>query len=731
MKEARIYSKYEIVSVSIYDNVEYPMHYHPDPEMIFVLEGAARIHTSYYTIDRMEENEFLFINRSTVHNIEKIGSEPCRIMSIHFHMKDIAELFSLPELAAFSIASFDAYCPPNITAQLRKYLVDIASAYFSLPAAKESELSDKVLECYVYMMNNFQWFYYEDYILRNYPQRMPLAQITRAEEILNYVQVHYSDRLTLADVADAFYLNKYYLSHLLKDSLGMNFQDLVNAIRLNIALYPLLDSQKSIDEIAEECGFSSAAYFRKAFAKQAKVPLSRYRKTYAKRTLTIRQPDIREYSAEEQQRLLTEYKRKYFPGEFFATGVKRIPVRVELKAPPYRRRLPAELRAVRLTPQALLMPDQLKVLLGERRIEEVVAVESDFAKMRATCGAGELPGQGGSLEPGESPGARGMSGTGGSLERGDSFGSESFAGLENDLAASEASGEKERSATGSVLGRRNRSESGTAPGRGSLSGYGDRLESWDIFEPVVGLCRGAGIEMGLRVSCGDAGLAEASAGVEDGVPALIRRLRRRQVSDSSGLAKPPGADAGASSIDLIPAVSGTAFSMYGRKGLRTRWYYLYFLLDQLYYEVIFENDSCTITRNGSELGILLYNIPDVPGDMGELSGPGDVPGGMEETPDHEAERKEVFLHLEDIECNYTMVSYTFDFFAESEEDVWRTIGAPEAMGSAVRETIRSSCFPKVAYAHSTSQYDLLREIALEPGELKLLRLIPERGSEVK
>ena len=232
--------------------------------------------------------------------------------------------------------------------------------------------------------------------------------------------------------------------------------------------------------------------------------------------------------------------------------------------------------------------------------------------------------------------------------------------------------------------------------------------------------------MGLRVSCGDAGLAEASAGVEDGVPALIRRLRRRQVSDSYG-----EASMYVSSTDLIPAVSGTAFSMYGRKGLRTRWYYLYFLLDQLYDEVIFENDSCTITRNGSELGILLYNIPDVPGDMGELSGPGDVPGGMDETPDHEAERKEVFLHLEDIECNYTMVSYTFDFFAESEEDVWRTIGAPEAMGSAVRETIRSSCFPKVAYAHSTSQYDLLREIALEPGELKLLRLIPERGSEVK
>ena len=102
MKETRNYSRYEIVSVSIYDNIEYPMHYHPDPEMIFVLEGAARIHTSYYTIDRMEENEFLFINRSTVHNIEKIGSEPCRIMSIHSEQKECSVKSKISRTAVFT-----------------------------------------------------------------------------------------------------------------------------------------------------------------------------------------------------------------------------------------------------------------------------------------------------------------------------------------------------------------------------------------------------------------------------------------------------------------------------------------------------------------------------------------------------------------------------------------------------------------------------------------------------
>ena len=89
------------------------------------------------------------------------------------------------------------------------------------------------------------------------------------------------------------------------------------------------------------------------------------------------------------------------------------------------------------------------------------------------------------------------------------------------------------------------------------------------------------------------------------------------------------------------------------------------------------------------------------------------------------EKKEIFLHLEDIECNYMIISYTWGCFSESEEDVWCSIGAPDSMGSTVRETIRNSCFPEVTYAHSASQYDLLKEIALQPGEMKLMRLIPE------
>ncbi len=673
MKESRNYSKCEIVSVTIYDNVEYPMHFHSDMEMIFVLEGAARVHTSFYTIDRMDENNFLFINSSTIHNIEKLPDEPCRIMSIHFRTEDIAGLFSLPELSAFSIASFDEFCSPEIIAQLRRYLVDIASEYYSLQSRDESRISDMVLECYTYMMNNFQWFYYEDYILRNYPQRLPLSQITRAEEVLTYLQAHYSERLSLTEVADAFFLSKYYLSHLLKDTLGMNFQDLLNAIRLHIALYPLLDSKKSVEEIAEECGFSSAPYFRKAFAKQAKVQLSTYRKTYAKRTLSVCRPDIREYSEEEQEQLLTEYKMKYFPREFFSTGVKRIPINVELKKPPCRHSLPEAFRTLKFTPAALMSADLLGAVLGELKIRTVTADMNDFVKMQEICG------------------------------------------------------------------------------------------SWNFFEPIVRICREKGIKFEL---CGEAhGGRKPQAGGPANIvgksqacgPAnIVRKSQKNSTADEyeiNALNEYKAGDMEPMVCDLMPTICGTEFSMYGHKGLRTCWYYLYFMLDQLYDEVIFESEDCTITRSGNEICILFYNIPGKPEecparDTNSMNGTNQSTGnnfscGMERLVQsvrdirhsmsggtnsgalYGTEKKEIFLHLEDIECNYMIISYTWGCFSESEEDVWCSIGAPDSMGSAVRETIRNSCFPEVTYAHSASQYDLLKEIALQPGEMKLMRLIPE------
>lgn len=579
MNKAVNYIKDEIVTVSIYDVNEYPMHHHKDPEIIFVINGRAAVHTSFYSIESIKENDFIFINADTIHNIERVGSEPCRIMSIHFHMTGIAALYNVPVFSAFSIASFDEYSPQQTIEQLRRYIIDIAVCYLR-DADYKTGLPDMVLECYTYMMNNFQWFYYDDYILHNYPQRLPLTQITRAEEILTYMQEHYSRKLTLSNVADAFYLNKYYLSHLLKDTLGMSFQDLLNAIRLNIALYPLLESGKSVEEIAEECGFSSAAYLRKAFAVHAKTSLSGYRKRYGKKASGSGNADIISCGREKQCEYLMSYRRKYYPEDFLEEKTQRLPVHISLANT-------AEVaqhhcRQLRVTPQTLFHLDRMREALEEITFDRIFAVKDQFT--------------------------------------------------------------------------------------GILEAYG----SWKFMEPVKSLCRE--FHMELQMVCGEEALACQNT--------------------------------------EAPAVLGGESSMYAEKGFRTKWYYFYFLKNQLYDEVIFDEKFCTVTRQDRKISILCNNAAQ--------DKYGSKPCG-----------KEIFLHIEGIQCNYSILTYTMQFDGKDEVKMWRDIGAPQCISRNLRETIRCGCFPEISCTHSTAQYDLLKGITLNPGEIKLLLLIPDEEAARK
>ena len=156
-------------------------------------------------------------------------------------------------------------------------------------------------------------------------------------------------------------------------------------------------------------------------------------------------------------------------------------------------------------------------------------------------------------------------------------------------------------------------------------------------------------------------------------------------------------------------ICGGQQPMYGEKGLRTKWYYLRFMLARLYDKVIYDSDNCIVTQQGRRLAILCHNDNSI-----------DIPGKG---------RLEMFMHIEDIECNYTIVTYTIDLSNGGEDEMWRDIGAPEEIQPSLREVMRSCCFPEVSHTYYTVQYDLFRDITLQPGELKLMLMIPD-GNQV-
>ncbi|MGI6173959.1 MAG: helix-turn-helix transcriptional regulator [Christensenellales bacterium] len=96
--------------------------------------------------------------------------------------------------------------------------------------------------------------------------------------ILKYLNEHYTDpNLSQIAVADIFGISTYSLSRLFKKHVGIGFSEYVTGRRLELAKQLLMNTQKSVAEIACDVGISSANYFSRLFKTNVGVSPIRYR----------------------------------------------------------------------------------------------------------------------------------------------------------------------------------------------------------------------------------------------------------------------------------------------------------------------------------------------------------------------------------------------------------------------------------------------------------------------
>ena len=98
------------------------------------------------------------------------------------------------------------------------------------------------------------------------------------ELVQKYIEEHFASKeLCLAQVADNLNISISHLSRLFKDSTGENFANFVEAIRIEKAKHLLKETDASINEIADQVGYSSPNSFARAFKRINTITASEYR----------------------------------------------------------------------------------------------------------------------------------------------------------------------------------------------------------------------------------------------------------------------------------------------------------------------------------------------------------------------------------------------------------------------------------------------------------------------
>ena len=98
--------------------------------------------------------------------------------------------------------------------------------------------------------------------------------------IIQYLQDHLEEDISLNILADVFHLSAQYISQLFKKEIGVNFLAYLTSIRMEKAKKLLISTSLSIGEIAMQCGYGDYRVFTKTFKKMIGNTPSQYRREF-------------------------------------------------------------------------------------------------------------------------------------------------------------------------------------------------------------------------------------------------------------------------------------------------------------------------------------------------------------------------------------------------------------------------------------------------------------------
>lgn len=134
-----------------------------------------------------------------------------------------------------------------------------------------SQKEENIAFAHGYLTTLIHWIYSNSQIKTKDEARGPLQKMLAV--------INEKDGVTsLGEISEILHLDKHYLCRLFKEKTGIKLSDYLSDKVFGKSRKLLESTSYSIEEIAEECGFSSAASLTRFFKNKCGMPPSKYRK---------------------------------------------------------------------------------------------------------------------------------------------------------------------------------------------------------------------------------------------------------------------------------------------------------------------------------------------------------------------------------------------------------------------------------------------------------------------
>ena len=293
------------LSISVYSVKQAPttLHEKGTLEIIFCLKGSVKFSYAYEEFT-LNAGEYISVDKDAYYLYD--GKDNICI-SLYFDLKCfkdkypfICENLFVCEGCAESTIEF----PTPYHNQLKGMMIALLKYLLGHGAnSRIIAVSEKIIDLFV---EHFDVFFFHVKRLSHSDEHF-----RRTREINQYMRLHMKGKITIESLAKEFKFTPGYMSEFMrKNSVG--FRGMLAYIRANESESLLLNTDKTILEISEECGFSDVKYYYSAFKKWYKCTPKQFREHYGK----IKEENLEPLELEDISSLIDELMTTHYMETF-------------------------------------------------------------------------------------------------------------------------------------------------------------------------------------------------------------------------------------------------------------------------------------------------------------------------------------------------------------------------------------------------------------------------------
>ena len=217
-------------------------HFHDELEILYVLSGRTGVMLDGKNY-LMKQEEFSVFNPFERHEIFREAGSHTLSAYIPVYLLQYCEVGPVRCCSTISRGQ-DAYLE-----LFRARLAMIYKNYLEKDPSRRLHILSGIYGLLAILKQQFEEAPY------NASQKEDLRFADRMREVLVYIHGHYTDNISLQEVAEKNYMSAGHLSRQFEKQMGMHFSEYLRKLRLRRAADMLRYTDKTVNEISEDCGF--------------------------------------------------------------------------------------------------------------------------------------------------------------------------------------------------------------------------------------------------------------------------------------------------------------------------------------------------------------------------------------------------------------------------------------------------------------------------------------------